>query len=167
MRCPVAGGPGTWGGRSCRGTRYKGARHCRPTWQRQRRLDSVRLLRERFHTVGQERGGVSLRAGGTSNVQHSCGWPWWSGHQWPWWPLVTCSLPCQVQQVSWMTHRRGVSWENPPLPLFLPSSPSSPAGQPEVGFLASFPWGPKLWPCFTLDRLAFQQMPPQGVHTAD
>lgn len=26
-----------------------------PTWQRQRRLDSISVLRERFHTVGERR----------------------------------------------------------------------------------------------------------------
>lgn len=43
------------GGRGCRGTMGKGAVPRRPTWQRQRRLDSVGLLRERFHTAGDRR----------------------------------------------------------------------------------------------------------------
>lgn len=33
----------------------KGIMHHPPTWQRQRRLDSVGILRERFHTVGERR----------------------------------------------------------------------------------------------------------------
>lgn len=49
----------------------------------------------------------------------------------------------------------------PPTPF-----PPSPPPRPEAWFPPCLLWVPKLWPCDTLDKLASQQRPAQGVHTA-
>lgn len=141
-------GPRGLGGKGLQACEAQGSRAL-PTHLAEAAKAGQRRFAERTvsHCGRQERGGVSLRAGGSPGASSSvqccvCGWPWWSGHQWPWGALATCSLPCQVCQVSWMTQRSSVVyWENPLLPLFLPSRPPSRPGQPEVSFLASLPLG--------------------------
>lgn len=55
---------------------------------------------------------------------------------------------------SWLIDRSSTSAS----PLSLPPRLA------RAWFLASFPWDPNLWPCYTMDRLVFWQMPRQGVH---